>query len=379
MFSKSMPVENKNTVNSVKIDSELKKLVDKANSIYHENFNGDAWLGRCIFLSWYCALGDCDFCFRSTQKHKIKHPATARRTYESIYTEAFLAKVLNWKLEFLTGGYGIFEFSQIVEIAKTVSEIFGEKIWVNLGTLGKKQFEQLLPYIEGYVASVETLEPKLHKKVAPSKPMTPYDKSLKIAKELGLKTSITIVLGLGEPIEDYAYVKEYIKKYDLDRITYYALRPVMNTPYTQGPSPEFVSEWIAKTRIDFPKIEIIVGTAETRIAEISTLLKAGANAITKIPATKIFGTSGAEKIHEQVKVAGRKFISELMHLPKNINWEKEVNSAIKDETLANKIISKIKDYEVNRLNKKYKDFDKLENKSNNKKETSSTSCESCRE
>jgi len=351
-----MPITGKNTVKEVIVDEKLKELLDKATTTYNENFNGDCWLGRCIFLSWYCALGDCDFCFRSTQKHKIQHPASARRTKESIYTEAFIAKVLNWKLEFLTGGYGIFDFEQIVEIIRTVSEIFGQKIWVNLGTLGKPQFEKLLPYIEGYVASVETLEPTLHKKVAPSKPMGPYDHSLKTAKELGLKKSITIVLGLGEPLEDYEYVKEYIKKYDLTRITYYALRPVKDTPYEHGPDPEFVAEWIARTRIDFPKIEIIVGTAESRLTEISTLLAAGANAITKIPATKIFGTTGAEDVHNQVEYAGRKFISELRELPKDINWEKEVKAIIKDDILAEKIIAKLRDYEKNRLSKGYKEF-----------------------
>lgn len=368
-----MPITGKNSVKEVVIDEDLQELLPKAKLAYEKNFNGEAWLGRCIFLSWYCALGNCDFCFRSTQKHKIKHPATARRTYESIYTEAFIAKTLNWKLEFITGGYGIFDFEDIVKIAKTVSEIFGEKIWVNLGTLSKQQFEQLLPYTEGYVASVETLEPKLHKKVAPGKPMAAYDHSLKTATELGLRTSITIVLGLGEPLEDYEYVKEYIKKHKLSRITYYALRPVKGTPYENGPDPEFVAKWIAKTRMDFPEIEIIVGTAETRLPEISVLLEAGANAITKIPATKIFGTTGAEEIHELVEKADRKFTSELRTL-KETDWDKEVKKIIKDKTLAEKIIAKIKDYEQNRLNKAYKEFSKI---SHNKKQKEN--CEPCGE
>lgn len=372
-----MPIFGKNSVKSVELSKTQKELIAKAGSIYKDNFNGDCWLGRCIFLSWYCSLGNCDFCFRSTQKHKIKHPATARRTKESIYTEAFIAKTLNWKLEFITGGYGIYDFEDLVEISKTCSEIFKEKIWLNLGVLSSVQLAAFSPYIEGVVASVETLEPVLHKKVAPGKPLEPFGKMLENAKELGLKRSMTIVLGLGEPIKDYKYVKEWIEKYELDRITYYALRPVKDTPYLHGPSPESVAEWTARTRIDFPKIEIIVGTAETRLPEISTLLSAGCNAITKIPATKIFGTTGAEKIHEEIESAGRKFISELRNLPKGIDWKKEVYSVIKDEKLAEKVVNKIKDYEKNRLSKSYKDFDKI---SNNKEENKEKNiCEPCEE
>ena len=365
-----MPITGKNTVKSVELTSKQKELIAKAGSVYSDNFNGDCWLGRCIFLSWYCALGNCDFCFRSTQKHKIQHPATARRTKESIYTEAFIAKKLNWKLEFITGGYGIYEFEDLIEISKTCSEIFEKKIWLNLGVLGRSQLEAFKPFIEGVVASVETLEPNLHNKVAPGKPLEPFAKMLKSAKELGLKRSMTIVLGLGEAVSDYKYVKEWIEKYELDRITYYALRPVKDTPYLHGPDPEIVAEWIALTRIDFPKIEIIVGSAETRLPEISVLLAAGANAITKIPATKIFGTTGAEQIHAEIKSANRKFISELRRLPKDLDWEKEVNSVIENKKLAEKIIEKIKDYEKNRLSKSYKEFDKIAS-SNNK------SCESC--
>lgn len=364
-----MPLTGKNTVKEVNLSETQKKLIDEAGKIYSENFNGDVWLGRCIFLSWYCALGNCDFCFRSTQKHKIHFPEKARRTKESIYSEAFIAKKLNWKLEFLTGGYGIYSFEDLVEITKTCSKIFDEKIWLNLGVLSKKQIEDFLPYIEGIVASVETLEPELHKKVAPGKPLPPFANMLETAKELGLKRSMTIVLGLGEPIEDYKYVKEWIEKYELSRITYYALRPVKGTPYEHGPAPEYVAEWIARTRIDFPKIEIIVGSAETRIPEINLLLKAGANAFTKIPATKIFGTDGAQQIHDQVKLANRNFTSELVNLP-DTNWAEEVNKKIEDEKLKAKIIAKLEDYQKNRLSKGYKEFKKI-----NKNQDSS--CEPC--
>ena len=106
-----MPITGKNTVKEIHVNKELKQKIEVAKNKYKENFDGECWLGRCIFLSWYCSLGNCDFCFRSTQKHKIKFPANARRRKESIYAEAFIAKKLGWKLEFITGGYGIYDFS----------------------------------------------------------------------------------------------------------------------------------------------------------------------------------------------------------------------------------------------------------------------------
>lgn len=353
-----MSITGKNTVNEIKVDERLKQKIYVAKSKYNQNFDGECWLGRCIFLSWYCSLGNCDFCFRSTQKHKIKFPAHARRRKESIYAEAFIAKKLGWKLEFITGGYGIYDFNDLVEIAKTCSEIYEEKIWLNLGALSKAQLEEFKPYIQGVVASVETLEPVLHKKVAPGKPLTPFEKMMTNAKELGLKRSMTIVLGLGEKINDYKYVEEWIKKYELSRITYYALRPVKGTPYEKGPDPEYVAEWIAQTRINFPNIEIIVGSAETRIPEIHLLLEAGANAITKIPATKIFGTMGAKQIHEEVKKSARTFTSELLVMPET-NWEEELERTTLDVEMKKRVIERIHDYEKNRLAKDYKEFKQI--------------------
>ena len=178
------------------------------------------------------------------------------------------------------------------------------------------------------------------------------------AKELGLKRSMTIVLGLGETIKDYSYVQEWIKKYELSRITYYALRPVKGTPYEKGPDPEYVAEWIAQTRIDFPNIEIIVGSAETRIPEIHLLLEAGANAITKIPATKIFGTTGAKEIHDEVKKANREFTSELLTM-KETDWEKELGRTTLNDDMKKKVVERIHDYEKNRLAKDYKEFKQI--------------------
>ena len=353
-----MPIEGINTVKHVQVDGELQKLIQKANRVYNQNFPKNTRFGRCLFLSWYCSLGNCDFCYRTVEKKRIEAPSLAKRRKESIYTEAIIAKKLNWDLEFLTGGYGILPFQDLLEISRVVSQIFGKKIWLNMGVMSKPQLEQLKPYVEGFVASVETLEPKLHKRVAPGKPIAPFEHMLRNAKEMGFKTGFTIILGLGEPKEDYKYVHDFIKKHDIDRLTYYALRPVKGTRYKQGPSPEYVAWWIAQTRIDFPKLEITIGSAETRLPELHLLLEAGANMITKLPATRLFGTEGGLKFKEEVEKAGRIFESEFLALPQ-IDWKKEVDRLDLTQDRKEKLLGKLLEYKEKRLLKKYKNFKSL--------------------
>ncbi len=47
-------------------------LIEQAGEVYRKNFPNTTWFGRCIFVSWYCDVGTCDFCYRSTIKSRIK-------------------------------------------------------------------------------------------------------------------------------------------------------------------------------------------------------------------------------------------------------------------------------------------------------------------
>ncbi|MDD5331442.1 MAG: radical SAM protein [Candidatus Nanoarchaeia archaeon] len=328
----------------------LKELLEESNKIHLENHGNKVWFGRCIFLSWYCKLGTCKFCFRSTQKSRIHDEKTARRSLSSVLVETLLSKKLNWKIEFLTGGYGIFSVKELIDIMKKVSEVYGEKIWINLGAVEKQDLELFKPYLKGIVASIETVNPELHNKICPDKAIQPYEKMFSYSKDL--KKSMTIVIGLGEKKEDFENLAEFIEKNKLERITFYALKPVKGTPYTKGPTTEDYVWWIAKTRIRFPKLQIITGTTYNRVAEIEKyntkdeiylLMKAGANAITKFPATKKFNTEAAKKIEAQIKKADRVFTSTLTKIPK-VNWDKEIDSLSLDEKLKEQMKIQIKEY-----------------------------------
>jgi len=305
------------------------ELIEQANKTYKENFDNYTWFGRCIFLSWYCDVGTCKFCYRSTQKDRIKFAGHAKRTPASILTEAILAKNLGWRIEFLTGGYKIYPIEELIEIARLVNLVYGEKIWLNLGALKKEELLKFKPYIKGIVASIETIDEEIHNYICPNKPIQPYEEMFEIIandSELNdLQKSITIVIGLGEKKEHFEKLAAFIEKYKLNRITFYALKPVKGTPFTEGPSTEDYVWWIAQTRIRFPKLQIMAGTTANRVNEIDLILKAGANAITKFPATKLFGSEKAFLVEQKIKDAGRILKGTLTKLP-DIDWHSQIDA-----------------------------------------------------
>ncbi|MFO8016435.1 MAG: radical SAM protein [Candidatus Woesearchaeota archaeon] len=309
----------------------------------NKNTDRQTWFGRCIFLSWYCDLGTCTFCFRSTQKHKIKHAKNARRSIASILTDAIIGKNLGWRIEFLTGGYRIFSFNETLDIIKKVSGVYGEKIWINLGTMSREQLEQIRPYVEGVCASIETVNPELHNEVCPDKPVGPYEEFLELAGSMGFRKSITIVIGLGETKKDFEMLADFIRKHSLDRITFYALKPVKGTPFTQSPDPDYYSWWIRKTRDAFPEIEIMAGLTPKRPDYTKDVLEAGATAVTKFPVVKKFGSDDARLIEKQAMEAGREFIGSLTDLP-DIDWHAEAEKLDVDDELKESVKRKLDDY-----------------------------------
>ena len=314
---------------TIKLTKGTKALLKEAQEVYQKNFDGKTWMGRCIFLSWYCSIADCDFCYRSVIKHKQGNPKKAKRSTGSILLEALFAKLFNWRLEFITGGLGIMPFEEIVEYIKTISEVYGEKVWVNLGDFTEQQIESLRPYVKGVCGSMETLHPQLHDKVCPSKPIQPFADMFKKLK--GFKKSIAVIVGLGDKFEDIHYLLDFIKEHNLDRITIYPLKPVRGTHYTQGPTTDELLKWMATVRINFPKLQIIAGTNLRRAEESGYYMQAGANAITKFPIMKEFGKNSSKKVQQLIEAEKRTFTSN-MTKKIEINWEQTINELkIKDE------------------------------------------------
>jgi len=252
----------------------------------------------------------------STQKDKISDPLKARRSYESVFAEALICKLCNWKVEFISGGYHSFSIEKLVYITRTIAEITDQKQWLNLGTLTKEELERFMPYIEGVAGTIECINPELRKEVCPSKPVEPIVEMFKACDELGLKKSITIIVGLGETESDISLLIDFIKVQKIDKITFYALNPHEETVFTTGPTTDYYCKWISAVRHEFPQLEIVAGSWVDRLEEISALLEAGADNITKFPSIKLFNGKFAKQFEVAVTKAGKKLESQLTGAPK---------------------------------------------------------------
>ena len=124
----------------------MEELLRQANIVFKENFPPTVAFERAVFFSWGCTIGDCAFCYMSTQP-KGKPPRDTRRSTESILAEFILAKHLGWDIGFFTGGIGVLRPDEMEEMLKTIHSIVG-KIWLSVGPVSKEILKRYHPYIK---------------------------------------------------------------------------------------------------------------------------------------------------------------------------------------------------------------------------------------
>lgn len=288
---------------------------------------------RALFFSWYCALGDCTFCYMSTQKEKIVDPKKARRRFSSIFAESIIAKQCNWKIEFVSGGYHSYTLDELVFLVKGIYEITGQKQWLNIGSLSYIQLKKFLPYVEGYAGTIECVNWELRKKVCPSKFVEPIIKAFKACDELDIKKAMTLIVGLGETIDDFKELEVFVKEHRIDRITFYALNPHPQTVFTSPPSKKYYAEWISKTREAFPDLDIVAGAWTDKIEYYKDVMRAGATDITKLPSIRKFNSKELQFLQKDLEEFD--FKSNITVLP-DVDWEQEVNS-LSSETFSDEL------------------------------------------
>ncbi|MBD3309875.1 radical SAM protein [Candidatus Woesearchaeota archaeon] len=315
----------------------------KAQEVFKKNFKPVTWFERTIFFSWYCGIADCRYCYMSTQKDKIRGNRLARRTTESILAETILCKKLGWPIGFISGGHDAFTKVEFRELVANIHNVYGQKLWLNVGPMKREELEPLLPYTKGVIAAVETVNPDVHSYVCPSKPVKPMESMLSLATGYRLKKGMTIILGLGETMDDYERLRSFIRKHNISKIHFYGLNPQKGTVFENSspPNASYQAEWIARTRIDFPKMDIQAGIWVDRVRYVSRFLDAGANSISKFPAIRLFNKKPAKELEAQAKKAGRRFLGTMTELPR-IDIKKETKML--EPALKAKVRKKLEQY-----------------------------------
>jgi biotin synthase-like enzyme len=325
------------------MDSNIFDLIKNANEITLKKHGNLITLERAVFLSWWCDKGDCAFCYMSTQKDKIKDPTKARRNINNILAEAEMCRRLDWNIEFLSGGYKSFTTQEIKQIATDIKDITGDGVWLNTGITD--ELNEYGSEIKGITGAIEVANPEIHEKVCPSKKLDDISNMLDVAGDLGFKKAITIILGLGETLDDVDYLIDYIKDHNIDRVIFYSLNPHKETVYANSSQPAslYYAQVVAQVRLAFPDIEIICGTWIDNLANIGILILSGANGITKFPLFKMFATKYGKRVEEEVKWAGRElkgtFTDKNMLGPQKSEVNPELDKFIKryvKESLKNK-------------------------------------------
>jgi biotin synthase-like enzyme len=320
---------------------ELSTLKNKANQIYLDNFPNETRFERSVFFSWGCTINDCGFCYMSAQP-KDKEIKETKRSLGSVFAEVILVKHLRWDLGFFTGGIGVYSPNEMELLLKKMYEILGQKVWLNIGALPRSSLQKFKPYLKGIVGSTETIEPELHKKICPSKPLDIYEKMFSAAKELDIPRAMTFIVGMGEDETHLKYVIDFIKKYEISKIHLFSLTPHPGTMLSDMPIPskEYHAWWISQLRIAFPKLDIQCGIWVDRVDRISFLLNAGANSFAKFKGLELFGTPLAHEMEDQVSETGREFKSNLTKIP-NVDFDAEVAGLDIDDKLKSEIKIKL--------------------------------------
>jgi biotin synthase-like enzyme len=322
----------------------LLETIKEADKLTREVHGPEVYLERAIILSWWCDKGSCSFCYMSTQKERIEDKDRARRRRSSILAEAELLKRIGWKIAFISGGYGAYSIDELKSITQRIRDISGEPTWLNVGALAKDDLLLFEDDIEGVVGSVEAVGTDLREVVCPGKPLGQIIQMFRDAKDIGLKRGMTLILGLGESIDDLPKLIEFIREHEIDKITVYSLNPHSKTPFSGSPPPAslYQAGVIASLRLEFPSLTIVAGTWIDQLPNIGIVLLAGANGITKYPLFRMFGNRFGRKVEEEIAYSGRKMIGTFTDVSRLKQMSDGILSENEDvEAAINRYVNKI--------------------------------------
>ncbi len=269
-------------------------------------------LQRAIFLSWYCSLRNCGFCYMSGLKAEKK----AKRALWRVVAEAELCRAIGWEVEFLSAGYGALTPEEARLTAELVALATRRRVWLNIGYLSREELKEMGEAVGGVSGSVETLDGKIRQSIVPGKPLSKIEEMLTAARELDMKTGITVILGLGEDWSMIYDLLSFIEKHELSRVVFYPLKPQPKTrlAHMREPPSVYTARFVLATKLSFPEVEVIYGSWVSGISGIALHVLSGADGLTKFPLFALYGTKEAWRVEDEVRSTGRRLLGSFTRL-----------------------------------------------------------------
>ena len=272
------------------------EVLEEAETAFKSHFKPEARFERQVVFSTHHHINPRER-GQSTQQSRVVKRATA-----SVLAESILCKTLGWDL-LSKANLSLYTFGEIVDLIREMSNAYEDKLWVDVGAVTKTELELLTPFVQGITATIGSVNKDIQRRVSPNTPLTTYMSMFNEARTM--KHGMSITLGLGEKLDDMEELARFIETHQIDRVLFRPFKPRRASRYFKEPSSFYCARWIAETRIRFPKLTIVAGTNEHRVAETGLFLKAGANTITNFPSIRLFNSEQARIIEEEIRNAGR--------------------------------------------------------------------------
>lgn len=261
----------------------LSELISIADKVRRE-FVGTN-LDLCSIMnakSGLCAQ-DCKFCAQSI-RYKTGAAQYPLKTKKEMFEAALRAKEIGAeRFDIVTSGDSLSkeELKIICEVVSEITQKLGIKMCASLGTLDEEAFNALKKSgLTQYHHNIET-SPRYFPRIVTTHTFQDRIKTIKSAKNAGLKVCSGGIIGLGETMEDRIDMALCLKELDVDSVPLNILVPIQGTPLEakQAISCEEAIRTIAIFRIILKdKVIKIAAGRESALKDFQALgFMAGAN------------------------------------------------------------------------------------------------------
>ncbi|WP_297445628.1 5,10-methenyltetrahydromethanopterin hydrogenase cofactor biosynthesis protein HmdB [Desulfurobacterium sp.] len=257
-----------------------------------------------IHISNYCSFKrKCAYCGFAVGTSVEGYFYLTSKKREEIKRAALFIERNGIKRVSLSAGYG--NFQKVLSALEIVKENTSLRVLINIGgDLDTEKIKLLKGAgVDTICCNLETMNPRLFKKLKPDDSLEKRMKVCYQVKEQGVELSSGILVGIGESEEDREKHIEFLKELEVEEVPVMGFRPYKNTPMEKNPPASLslqldvikrVKEHINSLRrltVPFPTIlmEGLIPAIRAGATNIATVIPAGYPLVVKGVGSPVVG------------------------------------------------------------------------------------------